>query len=276
MEIDIQGHRGCRGLMPENTIAGFIKALDLGVHTLEMDAVVSKDHKIIISHEPFMSHEIATQPNGRPILKENEMNHNVYQLTSEELKKYDTGTKFFEKFPDQQKLATYKPTLEEVVSAVNEKLKELGRASINYNIEIKRRTEWDFVHHPPYQEFADLMIQTVKDLGIEPVSTIQCFDIETLKYINRRYPEIRLVFLVANAHTPAINISELGFVPTVYSPYYKLVDSLLVSYCDKLGMQLIPWTVNEQEDIVRMIDFGVTGIISDYPDRVISEINRRQ
>ena len=276
MEIDIQGHRGCRGLMPENTIAGFIKALDLGVHTLEMDAVVSKDHKIIISHEPFMSHEIATQPNGRPILKENEMNHNVYQLTSEELKKYDTGTKFFEKFPDQQKLATYKPTLEEVVSAVNEKLKELGRASINYNIEIKRRTEWDYVHHPPYQEFADLMIQTVKDLGIEPVSTIQCFDIETLKYINRRYPEIRLVFLVANAHTPAINISELGFVPTVYSPYYKLVDSLLVSYCDKLGMQLIPWTVNEQEDIVRMIDFGVTGIISDYPDRVISEINRRQ
>ena len=276
MEIDIQGHRGCRGLMPENTIAGFIKALDLGVHTLEMDAVVSKDHKIIISHEPFMSHEIATQPNGRPILKENEMNHNVYQLTSEELKKYDTGTKFFDKFPDQQKLATYKPTLEEVVSAVNEKLKELGRASINYNIEIKRRTEWDFVHHPPYQEFADLMIQTVKDLGIEPVSTIQCFDIETLKYINRRYPEIRLVFLVANAHTPAINISELGFVPTVYSPYYKLVDSLLVSYCDKLGMQLIPWTVNEQEDIVRMIDFGVTGIISDYPDRVISEINRRQ
>ena len=241
-----------------------------------MDAVVSKDHKIIISHEPFMSHEIATQPNGRPILKENEMNHNVYQLTSEELKKYDTGTKFFEKFPDQQKLATYKPTLEEVVSAVNEKLKELGRASINYNIEIKRRTEWDYVHHPPYQEFADLMIQTVKDLGIEPVSTIQCFDIETLKYINRRYPEIRLVFLVANAHTPAINISELGFVPTVYSPYYKLVDSLLVSYCDKLGMQLIPWTVNEQEDIVRMIDFGVTGIISDYPDRVISEINRRQ
>jgi len=276
MQIDIQGHRGCRGLMPENTVPAFMKAMELGVHTLEMDAVVSKDNKIIISHEPFMSHEIATQPDGSPVLKEQELSLNVYKLTAEELKSYDTGSKFFEKFPDQQKLPTYKPTLEEVVSAVNSKLKELDRASINYNIEIKRRTEWDFVHHPPYQEFADLMIKTVKELGIESVSTIQCFDIETLKYIQRRYPEIRLVFLVANENNPSINISQLGFVPTVYSPYYKLVDSLLVDYCKKLEMQLIPWTVNEPEDITKMVDLGVTGIISDYPDRVISELNRRQ
>jgi len=274
MDIDVQGHRGCRGLMPENTIPAFLKALDLGVNTLEMDAVVSAEEEIIISHEPFMSHEIALQPNGSEILELDQLNHNIYKLTYNQIKLYDTGSKLFDRFPDQNKMVTHKPTLQDVVTQVNKKLQALGRSSVNYNIEIKRRTEWDFVHHPPFQEFADLMIKSIKSLGIEQYSTVQCFDIETLRYIHRKYPEIKLVFLVSNKLTPQVNIAELGFLPHVYSPYYKLVNTQLVKYCNDLNMKIIPWTVNDNDDINKMISLGVSGIISDYPDRVMKILNK--
>lgn len=267
--LDIQGHRGCRGLFPENSIVGFEKAIELNVTTLEMDAVVSKDGRIIISHEPYMSHEICFTSDGRPISEKDQKKHNIYQLNYEQIRKYDSGSKYIDRFPDQEKLRTHKPSLKDVVIAVNSKLASLDRKSINYNIEIKRRTEWDNSFHPPYQEFADLLIKEVIELGILAVTTVQCFDTETLRYINRKYPYVRLVFLVDNKHSTAYNFSQLGFIPTIYSPNYLLVNEELVHYCKKSGILLIPWTVNEDKDILNMITLGVDGIISDYPDRVI-------
>jgi len=171
-------------------------------------------------------------------------------------------------------MKTHKPSLADVVAAVNEKLSDLGKSSINYNIEIKRKIEWDHSHHPPFQEFADILIREIYALGIADVSTVQCFDIETLKYLHRKYPDVTLVLLIANQHTPQANIADLGFVPEVYSPYFKLVDAALVSYCRKHSMKLIPWTVNENSEIEKMVTLGVDGIISDYPDRVIKIVSQ--
>lgn len=273
-KLDIQGHRGCRGLYPENSIPAFLHAIELGVTTLECDAVISKDHQVILSHEPFMNHEICTKPNGDDIRKRTEKKHNLYQLTYEEIKKYDCGSKYFQKFPLQEKISTHKPSLKDVVEAVSVKLASLNRESICYNLEIKRRPEWDTSHHPEYKVFADLVIRDVSDLGILDNTTIQCFDIPTLQYINSQYPEVNLVFLVDNRKSPQNNLDQLGFIPYVYSPNYKLVNKKLVNFCESKNMQLIPWTVNKSSDIKKMIEMGVDGIISDYPERIIAEVEK--
>ena len=102
--IDYQGHRGCRGLLPENTIPAFKKALDLGVKTLEMDVVITKDKQVILSHEPWFSHEIALDPEGNPIQLETETSHRIYQMTFEETQNYDVGSKDHPRFPEQEKM----------------------------------------------------------------------------------------------------------------------------------------------------------------------------
>ena len=262
--LDIQGHRGCRGLYPENTIPAFIHAIKLGVHTLEMDVVISKDNKVIVSHEPFMNHEISLTPNGDTITSEEENTHNLYQLTYEEIKSYDTGTKFNEKFPHQVKVKTHKPSLSDLVEIV-----EPLDPKILYNIEIKRKNQWDNSFHPDYKTFADIVINNIAELGIMPRTTVQCFDIETLRYIHTSYPEVKLVYLVANTHSTQKNMKALGFVPYVYSPYFIMVNEEMIAYCKTRKIKVIPWTVNEIVDMKSLIRLEVDGIITDYPDRLI-------
>lgn len=274
--LDLQGHRGCRGLLPENSIPGFLKAIELGVDTLEMDAVISTDKEVVISHEPFMSHEICLDPQGREFSSGEEIAHNIYKMTLAQIQAYDSGTKVHPRFLRQAKMKTYKPSLSQVVSQVDLKLEELGRSGIHYNIELKIRDEWDGIHHPPYQEFADIAIGKIRSLGILEFTTVQCFHIPTLKYMNQEYPEVKLVFLVDNKKTPTENIHALGYVPFIYSPNFGLVDHELRAYCSELKMKLVPWTVNEITDMERMMEFKVDGIISDFPDILIDLCRRTQ
>jgi len=270
-QIDIQGHRGCRGLYPENTIPAFLYAMDLGVHTLEFDVVITKDHEVLISHDPYMSHHISTGPNNIEITQTTEKEHNIYKLTYDEVKTYDVGLKDFPRFPEQKKVAVHKPILDDLIAVTEKK-----NNRILYNIEIKRRPENDKLYHPEYTLFADLVIKKVTELGILRRTTIQCFDVETLIYLNESYPHVRLVYLIENEDSPADNLKKLGFTPFVYSPYFKLVDVDLVKLCNEQKMQLIPWTVNEIEDMKTMIDLNVDGIISDYPDRLIQLLQKKK
>ncbi|MEP2025850.1 glycerophosphodiester phosphodiesterase family protein, partial [Reichenbachiella sp.] len=135
--LDVQGHRGARGLLPENTVPAFIKAVELGVTTLELDLAVTKNHELLVSHDPFMSHKFSTSPDGSPIEKEDELNHNIYQMTYEEIKAYDVGSRFEKQFPNQEKMAIHKPLLKEVIDAVNKYIKDKNLPPVRYNIEIK-------------------------------------------------------------------------------------------------------------------------------------------
>ena len=262
--IDIQGHRGARGLYPENTIAGFIHAIKLGVNTLELDVVVSKDLKVIVSHEPYMNHEICKSPESADILKKNETNHNLFELTYEEIKAYDCGSKYYPRFKKQKKISCHKPSLKDMVGEV-EKLS----SNHSYNIEIKRRPEWDHIYHPEYRKFADLLITELEDLGITERTTVQCFDVATLQYLHSKYPHVKLVYLIANRNSFAENIENLGFTPFIYSPHYKLVDKKLVKECLTANVKLIPWTVNKKKKMRKLIKLGVDGIITDYPNKLI-------
>jgi len=266
--LDFQGHRGCRGLLPENTVPAFEKALDLGVMTLEMDVVISKDKKVIVSHEPWFSHEIALDPGGAPISTNEERNHRIYEMTFEETQAYDVGMKPHPRFPEQRKLKVTKPLLSEVIAAAEVHSKRTSRALPYYNIETKSQTEGDGLFHPEPEEFVDLVVAVIKAAGVEGRTIIQSFDVRTLQVAKEKYPEIKLALLVENTQTPAENLEILGFTPDIYSPDYALVDKLLVSFAKKQGMKVIPWTVNEREEMDRLIGMGVDGIITDYPDRL--------
>lgn len=273
--LEIQGHRGCRGLMPENTIQGFVQAIILGVHTLEMDAVISGDHDVIISHEPYFNHEISTDPNGDSITESNEKQHNIYQLNTSVLQQYDVGLKRHPRFPDQLKVSATKPTLDEVVNAVNRYCNINNIDPPYYNIEIKRTPEHDEVYHPEYRVFADLVVQKIRSLGIAERTTVQCFDIETLQYIHKAYPEVPLVFLVENIFPTSYNLDKLGFVPTIYSPNYNLLTTHMIQQCHDKGIKVIPWTINEVPDMKAAIELGVDGIITDYPNRLVDLVKTK-
>lgn len=262
--LEVQGHRGARGLYPENSIAAFEHALKLGVHTLELDVVISKDHKVIISHEPFMSSDICLNSEGKTIEESEEKNYNIYKLSYEEIKSFDCGSKVNKDFPSQAKMSIYKPSLSDMVHHV-EKISNTHA----YNIEIKRRKSWDSIMHPDYMQFADLVISEITELGIKDRTTVQCFDVETLQYLNKQYPSIKLVYLVHENKSFKKMLDKLGFKPHVYSPYYKLVNESLVAFCKKESIRLIPWTVNEKEDMQQLINIGCDGIITDYPDSLI-------
>jgi glycerophosphoryl diester phosphodiesterase len=274
--IDIQGHRGCRGLMPENTIPAFIHAINLGVNTLELDVVATKYDVVIVSHEPFFNHEISTGLNGHEITKENEKTYNIYDMTIEEVKSFDVGMKAHSRFPLQKKMSAVKPTLREIVSAVESYVKSEGITEILYNIEIKREPQNDGIFHPKMEKFADVVCNELKELGILNRTTVQCFDVETLKYIHNKYPDIDLVYLVMDTNPFEENLNNLGFIPAVYSPYFKLVTNELVEHGNQNSMKIIPWTVNEEEDIKTMLDLKVDGIISDYPDKLIEIVESRK
>lgn len=271
--IEVQGHRGCRGLMPENTIPAFLKAIDLGVTVLELDLAVNKNNELVVSHEPYMNALICLDSMGNEISKKDELSHNIYLMNMDQIRSYDCGSKFFERFPDQQKMQVSKPLLSEVVDAVDQHLLAKGLTPVRYNIEIKSQPIGDEKYHPSPAAFSDLVYQFVQTRMNPALVNLQSFDFRVLKYLNQKYPDIELAMLIENDKTIDQNIEELGFTPDIYSCYYKLLDESKISYLQSLNMKVIPWTVNEVAAIRDMKNWGVDGIISDYPDRVFKVLS---
>lgn len=262
--FDWQGHRGCRGVMPENTVPAFVKALEYAeVTTLELDLAVSKDKQLIVSHEPWFNPAICRLPAGDSIRKSDAEKYLIYGMTADEIRGFDCGSGGNPRFPEQQKMKAYKPTLREVVEAARAK-----RPDIRWNIEIKSQPEWDGLRHPPVEEFAGLVIAELRALGIEKNATVQSFDVRALQAMHRKAPEIQLAFLIENIAGFDSNLRKLGFTPAIYSPYYLVVSKKLVRKCRARNIRLIPWTVNEVPAMRDLIRLGVDGIITDYPNRI--------
>jgi len=267
--IDWQGHRGARGLLPENTIPSFLKALEFSkIRTLEMDVAVTKDSVIILSHEPWMSHKICSRLEGLPVTQEEEKELFLYQMTLEETRMFDCGSRGNEAFPKQTPMKVYKPSLSEVVEAVEYYCIRNGRERPYYNIEIKTRPEWDNIRTPEPEAFAELLIQEVRRLDIYEKVCIQSFDPRALNAVYEIDSEIKTAILVDNIDGIQGNLDKVNFKPDVYSPHYKLVNAGVVEEVHEKGMKLIPWTVNDEKDMEDLIKLGVDGIITDYPNRI--------
>jgi len=266
--FDKEGHRGCRGLMPENTIPAMLYAIGMGVTTLEMDIVFTKDRKAILSHEPFFNHEITTKPDGTFIDEKDEKNYNIYQMDYEEVKKYDVGMKPHPRFPRQQKMKAIKPLLSDVFAAVKQDMITRRRPFPYYNIETKTTPATDDIYHPKPGEFVELLMQVIKDNQMEDYVIIQSFDVRTLKYLHQYYPAIKTSLLIDETDTMTWmeHINDLGFYPDVYSPHFSLVNNMLVQHCHAHKTKVIPWTVNDKATIDKLKKMDVDGIITDYPD----------
>lgn len=266
-KFDVQGHRGARGLLPENSIPGFLLALDSGVTTLELDVVITKDKKVIVSHEPWMSANICLDSSGNAIQEKDEKKLNIYSLTYDQVKQFDCGLIGNKDFPWQKKMSTTKPLLSDVIAAVEYHIKSYASYEVDYNIEIKSAPSSDKKFHPPIEEFSDLVYKLLDEyIPLERV-VIQSFDFRVLKYWHKRYPQIRLSALVQNTKSIESNLSDLGFKPHVYSPHFKLLSRDKVQYLRSQRIRVIPWTVNEVSDMLSLKGMGVDGFITDYPDR---------
>ena len=270
LNFDVQGHRGCRGLMPENTIPAMLKAIDLGVTTLEMDVVITKDKQVILSHEPFFNHEITTKPNGSFVTEEEEKQLNIYTMNYDEVKTYDEGLKTHPRFSQQKKMAAVKPTLSDVIDSVEAYCKSKSLQPPFYNIETKSNSKTDGNYHPLPAVFIDLILNIVSSKNIEKRAIIQSFDIRTLQYLHTKYPSIKTAILIENPGKKTLEdqLKELGFKPTIYSPAYLLVTKKTLSFCKKEGIKVIPWTINEASEINRLKKLGVDGIITDFPNMI--------
>lgn len=266
-KFDLQGHRGARGIKPENTIPAFIAALDAGVTTIELDVVITKDKQVVVSHEPWMAAEICLKPDGTEISDTESKAINIYTLTYEEVKQYDCGSKGNARFPEQEKLKTSKPLLTEVIAAVEDYIKSYTQYEVDYNIELKSSKTGDGKYHPAPAEFSDLVYNLLNQyLPMERV-VIQSFDFRILRHWHTTYPAVRLAALVENTKSIDDNLKDLGFAPSVYSPYYRLLSEEKVREVKARKMRIIPWTVNEVEDMKRLRAWGVDGLITDYPNR---------
>lgn len=267
--FDWQGHRGARGLMPENSIPAFRKALDLGVTTLELDVVISRDKQVVVSHEPFFSSEICAGPEGKAITKGEEKSRNIYQYTWQQIKGFDCGSRGNPRFPEQQKQKAHKPLLSEVIRAMEAYRKEKNLPPFRYNVEIKSTPAGDNVFHPEVPEFSQLVYGVLSGQLTPERYTLQSFDFRVLRYWREKYPDVQLVALTEDTKGVDKNLQELGFTPAFYSPYYKLLTGReAVEKIHRLGMKVIPWTVNDPADMKRLKAWGVDGIITDYPDRI--------
>jgi glycerophosphoryl diester phosphodiesterase len=264
--FDKQGDRGARGLMPENTIAGMLRALDLGVTTLGMNVVISKDNQVVLSHEPYFNNEISLTPSGKPITLKDQKNYNMYKMDYAEIRKFDVGSKVHKRFPGQQKFKAYKPLLSEVIDSVEAYVKLHKLPKPNYGIEIKTIRKGDLEFHPEPAEFSQLVINVVEAKKISKRTIIQAFDIRSLQYVHEKYPKMKTALMIDEKEDFENNIKDLGFSPTVYSPYAVLIGKGLVDRCHAAGIRIIPWTVNSLKDMDYMVGLGVDGIITDFPN----------
>ena len=267
----VHGHRGCRGLLPENTLPAFMHALALGVDVVEMDVVISADQQVVVSHEPWLAAHLGRGPSGELIRPEQERTYNLYQLPYSTIRRCVVGEWPSPNFPYQQPSLTYRPLLHEVVDACEAACHRLQRPPVGYSIEIKSEPSGDGVFHPAPAEFAELVLAEIQAAGIASRTTALSFDTRILRAVRQLAPTQALCLLSEVPFSVATLFAELGFEPEVFGPDFQLLSSevvdLLVNTYPKL--ELVPWTVNDLDDLKQAIVWGVRGITTDYPNRLL-------
>lgn len=267
--VEIEGHRGARGLSPENTIPSFLKALEYQTETLELDVVISADGKVVVSHEPWFSHIISLDKTGKPITEATEKEHNIFKLKYSEIKLYDVGSIGNKGFPEQQKMKVSKPLLKDVFKAVNDFAGKNKMKPVRFNVEIKSNPDWDNKFTPAPDVFAKKVYDEILKNKMQNNVIVQSFDVRPLQELHKMTVKLPIALLVGNKDGIEKSIARLGFNPDTYSPHFSLIDEATVKYCRERNIKIVPWTVNEIADLEKMKKFDLDGIITDYPDRAV-------
>ncbi len=291
--FDLQGHRGARGLAPENTLPAFERALALGVSTLELDVGLSADGVVVIAHDPYLNPLFTRDATGQwlpagrgPLIR----SLSLAQLQAYDVGRIQPGTPYAGTFASQQPLdGTRIPTL----AALFERVKLLGATGVRFNIETKLNPEQPADTASP-EQMTEALLKVVRDAGMLGRVSIQSFDWRTLQIVQRLEPAIPTVYLSiqsansnnlsSGAWTAGFKIAEHASVPAmvkaaggaVWAPNGGALTQALVQQAQALGLKVIPWTINQAADMERLIAWGVDGLITDYPDRLRDVMRQRQ
>ena len=293
--IDVQGHRGARGLRPENTLSGFDLAIDLGVTTIELDLAVTKDRQVIVTHNPYIYGKICCNIDGSSLPVDSlGRGQLIKDLTLVEIRKFDCGrlNPDTARFPEPPRInipGEKMPTLNEVFSLVRAK----GN-TVYLNIEMKIDPRYNITI--PEIEFVKTVVDVIQTNGIKDRVILQSFNWRSLEIVKQIDPEIRTAgllgsstFLPIHDSIPSPWLNGIDFDTAggsaldilhqarayidIFSPSWRLVvpdDPLYlnssVNEIQESGFPVIPWTVNRQDEMKTLIQLGVTGIITDYPD----------
>lgn len=275
-----------------------LHAVKLGVKTLELDVVISGDGKVVVSHDAYMSSDFMRKPHGNDIKKEEERNIALYKMTYDSISRFDAGSKPHPRFPDQLKMKTHKPLLGDLIDSVEAYVKTNKLKPVYYNIETKISPAGDGIYNPSPEVFVNTMMAVINSKSIKDRVIIQSFDVRTLQILHKTEPSVKLSLLtfgkqdaLAKLRTQGLSaedekklkqsplftgkggladdLKRLGFTPDIYSPYYTSVDAEMVAKAHALKMQILPWTVDEEKDMIALGELKVDGIITNSPDKMI-------
>ena len=289
--FDLQGHRGARGLAPENTLAGFASALSIGVSTLELDVGISRDGVVVVSHDPVLNPDITRGPDSIWL---KERGPAIWSLSIEEIRTYDVGrirpsSPYAKRFPEQIPIDGARiPTLAEVF----ELIRRSGNSTVRVNIEAKLDPGAPKLTADP-ETFARAILAVSKEYFMAERVTIQSFDWRVLQEIQRLAPDIATSYLTVRQSwrdnlkplwTTGFDLNDYdGNVPQlikaaggwIWSPFHREVDARQILQAHKLGLKVIPWTVNRKSRMNQLIKMDVDDIITDYPDRLRQVLENR-
>jgi len=264
--MDVQGHRGARGHRPENTLPGFAFALEIGVTTLELDVGVTRDGVVVVHHDRGLNPAIARGPDGKWV----DTPTPIHSFTFDELQRFDVGrlrpgSEYGRHFPKQQPLdGTRIPRLSELFALAR-------NTRVRFNIEPKM--DADALHETlPHEPFARALIAEILKAGMEARTTVQAFHWPLLEVVERE-TKMATVYCTEGSGSEPARVHEAG--GRIWSPDFHTLTPERIAAARKWGIRITVWTVNEPNDIARMIDIGVDGIASDYPDRVLEALRKK-
>ena len=253
-EYKIFGHRGCRGLYPENTIVGFQKAIQMGVDGIEFDVVVNKNLQLVISHEPYIDTSYC--------ISKLDKNHslNIFEMELDEIKKIDCGSKYIDRFPNQIKIKEQKPTF-----------KELEKKLENYEgdllFEIKSHPDYVNKNFPDYPTYARTIIGETKNSPLLKNIIFMSFDWRILNELYKINTNLKYIFL-SEKKDFTNDLNFLTFKPFALGLDYKIISKSTVDSAHDNNQLVYAWTVNSFEIFKNLIEINADGIITDYPDKI--------
>ncbi|MEY3085876.1 MAG: hypothetical protein RL037_2075 [Bacteroidota bacterium] len=258
-QVEYFGHRGARGLLPENSIPSFKKALEFPISGIEWDVVVNKDNELVISHEPYFKTSIC-QSNS---IDDDELKtYNIYHMSQQEIEGIDCGLKKTKSFPNQQKISTSKPTFKQVQQEI-----KFGNRTILF--EIKSEEKEYGISQPFPQKFATLILEEIEASGLRENIIFMSFDATILNEIYAKDSSLRLIYLT---YKPLVSINKFlsvcTFKPYALGMFYRTISRKKIDALHKKEIKSFAWTVNNKKQAAGLIKIGVDGIITDYPDRI--------